>query len=138
MRYYVRGPWGPGMHRRMWETARCADAECEDEISLAVDVMETQDSYVVMAALPGVKSEDLNIEIAGSQVKLSASLPEVEDEKVEWLLHERASGKLSRTLKFRNDLDAAKAEAQLKDGLLKLTLPKAEEARPKTIKVTAI
>jgi len=122
----------------MWESTHCEPGECdEQELSLAVDVMETSEAYVVMAALPGVKSEDLNIEISGSELKLSATLPEPTEDKVEWLLRERASGKLSRTLKFRDELDAGKAEAQLKDGLLKLTLPKAEEARPKTVKVTA-
>jgi HSP20 family protein len=137
MRYYVRGPWGPSMHRQMWEAAHCGQAEAEKDLTLAVDVLETAEAYVVLAALPGMKSEDLNIEITGNQLKLQGSLPEESEENVEWLLRERGSGKISRTLQFRDELDAGKAEASLKDGLLRLRLPKVEEALPKTVKVTA-
>jgi HSP20 family protein len=137
MRYFVRGPWGHPMHRQMWEAARCGQADVEKDLTLAVDVLETKDAYVVLAALPGMKSEDMNIEITGNQLKLEGTLAEESEENVEWLLRERSSGKISRTLQFRDELDASKAEAQLKDGLLRLRLPKAEESLPKTVKVTA-
>ena len=91
-----------------------------------VDVTESNGAYVVSADLPGVKKEDIHVDIDGAQVTLSAEIKrEKETSEGERVLHtERSYGKLSRTFTLPQELDEAKAEAKFRDGVLELTLPK--------------
>ncbi len=68
---------------------------------------------------------------------LAGDLQGEENEERDTLLRELSYGSFKRSLRFSEPLDAEKAEAQLENGLLKLRIPKSEEARPKTIKVKA-
>jgi HSP20 family protein len=104
---------------------------------LSVDVTEKNGAYVVTADLPGVKKEDIHVDIDGAQVTLTA---EVKREKQvaegERVLHtERSYGKVSRSFALPQELDEAKAEAKFRDGVLELTLPKKAAAARKAITI---
>jgi HSP20 family protein len=125
--------------RSMWEHLLELDNDSTpNSITFPVDVKEDKEAYVLSAYLPGMKSEDLNINVVNDSVTI---VGEVKDEKTteetNYLLKEWRNGQFSRSLTLPDELDAAKAEASLKDGVLTLRLPKAETALPKAIKVTS-
>lgn len=107
----------------------------EREVIVPVDVKTGQDEFVITALLPGVKAEDLSIQIVNETVTIQGEIKNDRQEEASYLLMERPSGRFCRTLTLPVPLDASKAEASLSDGVLTLRVPKAEEARPKTIKV---
>lgn len=102
-----------------------------------VDVAEKNGAYVVTAELPGVKKEDIHVNIDGAQVTLEAEVKrEKEATKDERVLHtERVYGKLSRSFTLPQEVDEAKAEAKFRDGVLELTLPKKAAAQRKQISI---
>jgi HSP20 family protein len=104
---------------------------------LPVDVKADTEAYEITAAVPGLKPDDLKIEILEDVVTLSGKVAEREEESDGYLLRELALGEFSRSLRLPDPLDASKAEAVVENGVLTLRIPKAEEARPKTIKVKA-
>jgi HSP20 family protein len=108
-----------------------------DAPRLAVDVAERDGAYLVSAELPGVKKEDIQVQIDGAQVTLSAEVKrEKETGEGERLLHaERVYGKVTRSFALPQELDEAKAEAKFRDGVLELTLPKKAAAARKAITV---
>ena len=96
-----------------------------EPLPIRVDVRETADAYTVSAEIPGVKKEDIAVEIEGNEVTISAETrrePHKEGEK--WLRTERFFGKTARRFALPQDLDEAKATARFTDGVLDLTLPK--------------
>jgi HSP20 family protein len=109
-----------------------------DAFAIPLDVKATDDEFVISAAVPGLKPEDVKVEVLENVVTLSGEVAsEKTDEDDRWLLRERAFGKFSRSLKLPVDVDGAKAEANVEHGVLTLRLPKAEAARPRTITVKA-
>lgn len=104
---------------------------------LKVDVSEKDGAYQVTADLPGVKKEDIQVQIDGAQVTLSAELKRekqaVEGERV--LHSERVYGRLARSFTLPEELDEAKAEAKFRDGVLELTLPKKAAAARRAITI---
>ena len=107
-----------------------------DEFRLPIDAWATDNEIVVQAALPGVKPEAVEISVEGDTLRLSAELP-AKLENVDYSFQERAHGRYSRSLTLNVAVQADKAEAHFDNGLLTLTLPKAEAIKPKQIKVTA-
>jgi HSP20 family protein len=99
---------------------------------LPLNIREEQDAYVLSALVPGLKADDLNIQILEDVVTIEGTY--IGDEN-EYMLQELPHGEFSRSLRLPVELDATKAEAKIEDGLLTLRVPKAESARPKTIKV---
>jgi len=104
---------------------------------MKVDVVEREGAYQVIADLPGVKKEDIQVSIDGAQVTLQA---EVKREKAvaegERVLHtERSAGKVTRSFTLPQELDEAKAEAKFRDGVLELTLPKKAATARKAITI---
>ena len=97
---------------------------------IKIDVSEKGNAYVVHAEIPGVKKEDIQVNIDGDQVSISAetrSEKEVkEDERV--LHRERHYGKVARVFRLGADIDQSAANAKFVDGVLELTLPKKAEA----------
>ena len=102
-----------------------------------IDVTEQNGEYKVYAELPGVKKEDIRIEVEGDQVTLSAECRvEREADKGERVLHsERYFGKLARTFRLGADLDESRAVAKFTDGVLELTLPKKAAATGRQITI---
>ena len=103
-----------------------------------VDLFETGDEVVLKASLPGVKPEDIDISVTGDHLTLKAeSKDETEEKGQNWYRRERRSGTFVRQFQLPTEVDSAKAAANFEDGVLRLTLPKAETVKPKTIKVEA-
>ncbi len=101
-----------------------------------IDLYETPDAYTLKASLPGLKPEDISIDVTVGTVAIKGEFKEELEIKEEaYLRKERKFGKFFRTLELPLSIDPAKVEATFKDGILKLVLPKAEIVKPKQIKV---
>jgi HSP20 family protein len=106
------------------------------EGSLALDMYETDDNVVVKTAIPGMKAEDIEVSVTGGTLTIRAESTQEEEVKREhYLRRERRHGSYSRSVTLPSGVQAAMAEADYTDGILTLTFPKAEEVKPKTIKV---
>lgn len=103
---------------------------------MALDMYQTNDEVVVKAVLPGVKPEDIHVSVANQVLTIRG---EVKEEKVNedatYHIRERRSGVITRSVQLPVEVDVDKAKAEYENGILTLTLPKAEEVRPKTISV---
>ncbi|MFU8770899.1 MAG: Hsp20/alpha crystallin family protein [Anaerolineales bacterium] len=107
----------------------------EREMQLAVDVLAEDEAYTISALVPGVDPDDINIEILNNTVAIRGEFKDVEKKDSKYLVCELPSGRFSRVLTLPTALDPAKAEANLKNGLFTLRVPKAEAHRPKVIKI---
>jgi HSP20 family protein len=106
------------------------------EGSFPVDVSETDDALEVKASLPGVRPEDVEVTISNDVLTVKATHEEkTEEKKRDYYRRELRYGTLHRSLSLPVSVDADKAEAKFENGVLHLTLPKAEAIRPKQIKV---
>jgi HSP20 family protein len=104
----------------------------------ALDIYQTPSEIVVKATLPGVKSEDVTIDITGDTLTVKGEhKAEQEVKREDYLYQERRYGAFSRSVVLPNGLKSDKAEATMEDGVLTLTIPKAEKVKPKAIKVKA-
>ncbi len=101
---------------------------------LPIDAYVTPEDIVVMANMPGIKPEDVEIILEGDALTIRAERP-APLENVNYVIQERTYGAFQRTLNINVPVDAEKAEAKFENGLLTLTVPKAEAARPKQIRV---
>jgi HSP20 family protein len=121
---------------RLFDDARPARAAAEG--FFPIDLYETADEVVVKASLPGVKPEDIDISVHGQVLTLKGESKEEHEEKGQnFYRKERRTGTFLRQLTLPTEVDSAKAEAAVEDGVLRLTLPKAEANKPKQIKVQA-
>lgn len=84
--------------------------------------------------MPGLKPEDVELVLQGDTVTIRAEYKPPQG-NVQWAIQERPYGKFSRTLTLNVPVDMAKADATFEDGILKLTLPKAESAKPRQIQI---
>lgn len=101
--------------------------------SLRVNIHEADDAYTLYALVPGLKAEDLNIQVLENVVSIEGAYKS--DENSEFVVNEIPQGDFRRTLRMPSEINAEKVEAKIVDGVLTLTLPKAESAKPKKIKV---
>jgi len=106
--------------------------------TLAVDMYETDEDVVVKTSVPGVKPEDIDITITGDTLTIKGETKAEEKvERANYIRQERRYGAFSRSLTLPTSVVAEKAKAEFENGVLTLILPKAEEVKPKTIKVKA-
>ncbi|MEW6568012.1 MAG: Hsp20/alpha crystallin family protein [Chloroflexota bacterium] len=104
----------------------------------SVDMYQTDDDVIVKATLPGVKADDINISITGDVLHIRGEVKEEQvKEGASYHLRERRYGAFSRGLPLPTGVVADKAKAEFENGVLTLTLPKAEEVKPKMITVKA-
>ena len=122
----------PYSHARRSQSVRAADRLLEHR--LAANVRDDEDAFVLTALVPGLKADDLNINILEDVVHIEG---EFQHEETGYLMREIPGGAFQRTLRLPAPVDADKAEAKIADGVLTLRLPKAESARPKKIKIAA-
>lgn len=106
------------------------------EARLPIDVYSTDNEFVVTAAVPGVKPEDVEITYENDTLTIRGQMPQRFD-GVTYLFAERFHGSFVRTLQMNVPIDADKIEATFDNGILTLVLPKAEAVKPRVIKVKA-
>mmetsp|Transcript_14539 Transcript_14539/g.16494 ORF Transcript_14539/g.16494 Transcript_14539/m.16494 type:complete len:144 (+) Transcript_14539:3065-3496(+) len=107
---------------------------------LRMDMVENEDGYVAVYEIPGVKKEDVNINLEGRDLKVSAKYADEhsnEDEKDNSTIHwrERTVGEFSRSVRLPNNVDLSSIEAKQEDGLLTLSMKKKPEAVPRKIEI---
>ena len=123
-------PFPHRMARRWMAAAEHSQSAC----FMAVNVRDESDAFVLTALVPGIKADDLDIQVLEDVVRIEGKFAPDENE---YLLQELPSGTIRRELRMPSPLDADKVEAKITDGVLTLRLPKAESARPKTIKIAS-
>lgn len=105
-------------------------------MSFPVDLSETDEAYTLKAMLPGLKTADVNIELESGILKINGEYKAAEDE-AQHLMSEFPAGRFARSFELADAIVVDKIEASMSDGVLTVHLPKAEEAKPRTIKITA-
>ena len=103
-----------------------------DQHTLNINVREDDDVFVLSALVPGLKADDLNIQILDDVVRIEG---EYRLDENQYLMQELPHGSFSRTLRLPVAINADSVEAKIKDGVLTLTLPKAESSKPKRISI---
>ncbi|MEO8045109.1 MAG: Hsp20/alpha crystallin family protein [Spartobacteria bacterium] len=102
--------------------------------SPALDLYQNSDNVVAVVELPGMRKEDIDIFLHDGMLTIAGERQSSEGEEAERT--ERFSGKFRRSISLPTRVDAGKVHATYKDGILTVTLPKAEEAKPKKVEVT--
>ena len=129
MTFYIQPyPYRRHLSRRM----AALNGGSSRESFLNVNVRDEEDAFLLNALVPGLKADDLNIQILEDVVRIEGEFQANEDE---YLLRELPNGSFRRTLRMPTEIDADKVEAKITDGVLTLRLPKAESARPRKIKI---
>jgi HSP20 family protein len=101
-----------------------------------MDVQETAQGYIVKAEVPGVKKEDIKVNVDGNQVSISAQTAQESEEKSENMLcTERSWGQYYRSFTLPQAVDDSQAKAEYHDGILELTLPKKSGGTAKTLAI---
>ena len=104
----------------------------------AIDLYQTDDSVVVKVTLPGFKSEDVDISVTGDRLTLRGELKgEGEKKGATYHLREQRYGAFERSISLPTDVKTDKARAEFEDGILTITLPIAEEVKPRSITIKA-
>ena len=126
------GDFGKGF----WLTPVALPAETELKIKL--DVKEDDKAYTVRAEIPGVKKEDIQVDINGNQVSLRAEVKQEKEEKKgeKTVYSERSYGMVSRSFQLPDEVDAKETKADYKDGMLTLTLPKKSNGAVRRISIS--
>jgi HSP20 family protein len=121
---------------RLWESAfgPGPGAGTVSGWSPLADVCETQDAYVVEIEVPGVKRDDLNVELVGSELLVTGELKETEHEGL-FRKRTRRTGTFEYRTSLPQDVQADEIEANLAEGVLTLRIPKAAAARPRKIEI---
>ena len=104
---------------------------------IRVDVKETAEAYTVHAEIPGVKKDNIAVEIEGNEVTIGAEVKREKEAKEgeKWLRAERFYGKAERRFALPQEIDEARANAKFADGVLELTLPKKQVAAGRKLQI---
>jgi HSP20 family molecular chaperone IbpA len=103
----------------------------------AVDIFESETEITLLADMPGVSSENVSIDLHENQLTLSGEVEPLISEKEGYLLQEFETGTFHRQFTLSDRIDQKEITATVKDGVLRLVLPKAEKAKPRKIEVKA-
>ena len=104
----------------------------------AIDMYQTDDEIVVKAALPGIKPDEVQINITGEVLHIKGEMKHQEEKKEKaWHMREQRWGAFERAVVLPTDVVADQAKAEFENGVLTITLPKAEEVKPKLINIKA-
>ena len=102
----------------------------------AIDLYQTNEDVIVKAALPGMTAKDVDISVAGDMLTLKGEIQRKDErEDAAYLIREQRYGRFERSLMLPTEVQSDKAQAEFENGILTVTLPKAEQVRPKTITV---
>ena len=122
----------PHMARRMMAYAKQNETCCESRLNL--NVQATENEFILSALVPGLKADDLNIQVLENVVTIEG---EYKEDETEYLMQELPQGSFRRSLRLPTTVDAAKVDAKIENGILTLKMPKLESAKPRTIKVAS-
>ncbi len=109
-----------------------------EKLSPAVDIEEDKDKYIVKADIPGMKQEDIKVEIDDGVLKISGERKyekKEEDKDKKYHYYERSYGAFERRFVLPSDTDVDKIDAKYENGVLEIQIPKTESKKPKEIKV---
>jgi HSP20 family protein len=116
-----------------------SDEAAGSRLLLPLDVTTTPDALLVEAALPGVKPEEVEITVENGTLTITGGTAQEHlEEGASHLLREIRRGSFSRSLSLPNGLEPDKAEATFEHGVLRLRIPKAEQVKPRQIRITAV
>lgn len=102
------------------------------------DIKETSNGYVFVADLPGVRQEDLDINLTGNRLTISGKRESEEKKEGEnWFTSERSFGAFTRTFSLPEGVDGSGVQAELRNGVLTLSVPKVPEVQPRRITIQA-
>jgi HSP20 family protein len=123
--------WWKRQVDRLWNGALAA----QPAASPALNLWDDGENFHAEAELAGFKIDDIDLAVAGSELQIRGKRES--GWKEDWAVHrrERPSGEFSRTITFPAEIDADRVQAALKDGVLRVTLPKAPSAKPRRIEV---
>mgnify|MGYP001552526019 CR=1 FL=1 len=138
--FRVRTPWEE-LHRMRQQLDHLFDAAPSQRVSAGVfpliNLTEDKDSYYVRAELPGVKGDELDIQVTGKNLAISGERKiAAEEEGARYHRREREAGTFSRMIGLPGEVDTNKVEAKLENGILNIVVSKAEVAKPKQISVS--
>ncbi|MCW7077053.1 MAG: Hsp20/alpha crystallin family protein [Candidatus Syntrophoarchaeum sp.] len=123
----------------IYEGARLLPGMGEEVVRTAVpsiDLIDKDDKLILKADMPGITKEDLNVEIKGDRIELSAETKkEEEEEKEGYIRRERSYRRYYRSIPLPAEIDSEKVEAAFEDGVLKIEMPKIEAPEVKRIEV---
>lgn len=106
--------------------------------SPAIDMYQTDNDVIVKAALPGIKAEDVQINLSGDVLTIKGEVKREEEKKEKsWYIREQRWGAFERAIRLPTAVIADRAKADFESGILTITLPKSKESRPKTIAIKA-
>ena len=125
--------WKPVYRMRPW---RLVAPHWDSRVAMPLDIEEHEDNFVVKASVPGFLPEDIKIQVEDGILTIRAEhRGDEEQEREGWYLRERFTGEVERQLRLGKNVNGENIEAELEHGVLTLTLPKVEEAKPKLIEV---
>jgi len=102
----------------------------------AIDIAEKDNDFIIKAEVPGCKADDIDISVHGNTLTISGEKKQEEEKKEKGYYHvERSYGSFRRDLNLGSEIDSAKIAATYKDGVLTVTVPRSEKAKPVKIKV---
>jgi HSP20 family protein len=104
----------------------------------AANVWEREDALLVEMEVPGVKSDQVDLSVVGDELSIKVTRPETAENVIAYHRRERPTGSFTRVLRLPVEVDAGRVEAELHDGVLTITLAKAETAKPRKIEVTSM
>lgn len=121
------------MMRRLFEENFNADRV----MSFPVALTESSEEYTLKALLPGLTSDEVNIQFNNGVLSIDGEYKAVEEQKAEKLVDELPEGRFGRSFELADSIKEEKIEASMSNGILTVRVPKAEEAKPRTIKIIA-
>lgn len=102
-----------------------------------MDIYETENEFVASLEVPGINKEDIKINVVDNKVTISGeTVRERKEEKENYFLQERSTGRFSRGFVLPTPIDSTKIQANCRNGVLELKIPKAEQAKPREIEIT--
>lgn len=136
MTYYFTNPQIEARKRFMRQMIENS-FDRERVMSFPMDLSATTDEYVLTAMLPGLTAEDVDIQFNNGVLTISGEYADKRVEGDEYFFTELPVGKFSRAIEFNEPVKLDRIDASIKTGLLTIRVPKAEEAKPKSIKIKA-
>jgi HSP20 family protein len=120
---------------RLYDDVMTSDRSGQAGVFPPINLTEDKDKYYVRAELPGVTSDDLDIQVTGNNLAISGERKIAAEEGARYHRREREAGTFSRMIGLPGEIDADKIDATIKNGVLSVAISKAEVAKPKQITV---